>query len=266
MSARHWTIMKVWWQRGLTYRATWISYRFGETFEMLVLMAMWNGIFVGQTVVAGYSKGEMMTYVLLGSIFSSLVRSFAAPIIQREIHDGKLSAFLTKPISYLSYSAWRDVGRNVGPALLAVLPTSAVLIFLFRKLIIPNTDLRVIGLIALMLILALIIESLLQHLVGFITFWAHETEAIFDIVVRLKRFFTGGYFPLSLLPPALATAAYRLPFGYSYFVPAQLYLGKIDLTAGLRGLGIQAGWIILLYIIVKIVYARGLKKYEGTNM
>jgi ABC-type uncharacterized transport system permease subunit len=46
----------------------------------------------------------------------------------------------------------------------------------------------------------------------------------------------------------------------------QLYLKKIDLITGLKGLGVQIIWIIILYFIIKLVWNRGLKKYEGVGI
>ncbi len=262
---RYTTIFSAFWQRGLLYRNTILGYRLGEITELLVMILLWSRLFEGQTLIQGYTKPEMITYFLLGSLFSIAVRSYARDSISRDIRDGGLSALLTKPMSYLKFLTAREFGRMSLPTILSLL-TSIVVIVPFSYLIIAPPSTMHIMIIIAMLILALITEFLISYLIGFITFWTDDTDAVFDVIGRVKKFFSGGYFPLSLMPAALITASIWLPFSYSFFVPTQLYLGKMTTLQGLQGLGIQAGWIILLYILVRVVYKRGVKRYEGINI
>jgi ABC-2 type transport system permease protein len=116
-----------------------------------------------------------------------------------------------------------------------------------------------------MIICAFIIELLIGFLIGAIAFWTDEVEGMQTTIDRIKRFFFGGYFPLTLLPVSLVTVSKYLPFAYSFFAPAQLYLKKMDLHAGFIGVLIQVGWIVVLSIIVSVVWNRGLKKYEASG-
>ena len=116
-----------------------------------------------------------------------------------------------------------------------------------------------------MIFLAFVIEMLIGFLIGTIAFWTDETEALQLTIDRIKRFFSGGYFPLSLLPVTLATVSIYLPFAYSFYFPAQLYLKKISVHDGLIGLGVQLIWIIILSGILHFVWKRGLRKYEASG-
>lgn len=262
---RYLPITSAWWQRGLTYRNTILAYRFGEIAEYLILVLLWSRLFGDQPLIYGYTKSEMITYFLVGSIVTAAVRTYARDSVARDIRDGGLSAFLVKPMSYLKYVTAREFGRVSLPAILSVLTSLIVLIPFYSMLVSPASTGHFLMMLA-MLVLAIIIDALMSMLVGFITFWTDETEAIFDVILRLKRFFSGGYFPLSIAPAFLLTLTFWLPFGYSFFIPMQLYLGKMTILQGVYGLGIEAGWIIILYILVRVIYARGLKRYEGINM
>ena len=107
---------------------------------------------------------------------------------------------------------------------------------------------------------------LLSYLIGLIAFWTDEVDGIYSSIDSLKRFFSGGYFPLSLLPQSFVTLSFLLPFAYSIYVPTQLYLRKIDLTTGLKGVAVQLIWIGVLSLIIKFVWTRGLKNYEGVGI
>lgn len=258
-------LINVFWQRSLAYRFTVLAYRAGEMFEVLILALMWSAIYGNQTVIRGFTLQEMLTYVLVGNLFNMVVRSWAHQVVSRQIHEGTLSNFLVQPINYFHYFIFRELGRHSLPTALSVL-SQLIMIAFFHSVIIINTHLSVLLVIAAMLILAFITELLISFLVGSIAFWTDETDGIYATIDRLKRFFSGGYFPLNLLPAAFFSVSYFLPFAYSIYVPTQLYLGKESIATGIQGLLAQAAWIIVLYCLIQIVWRRGLIRYEGVGI
>jgi len=260
-----WIIIKLAWQKNLNYRFTVFMYRIGEIIEVLVLIVMWTAIYSGGGgMIKGFTLSEMVTYVLIGNLFSVAVRNFLPDHVSREIEHGRLSAFLVKPVSYIRFTFTNELGRIFLATILSVLSQVIVILF-FLDRVIFNTDMSYILVIVSMVFFAFIIELLLGFLIGSIAFWTDEVAGLQASIDRVKRFFSGGYFPLSLLPVSLSSASGYLPFGYSFFVPASLYLKKIDLAQGLRGLMIQAIWIVLLSLILGFVWKRGLRKFEATG-
>lgn len=259
------TIVNAFWQRALTYRFNVLAYRVGETAEILVLILMWSAIYGDQKVIAGMTLQEMITYVLVGNFFNALVRNFLSDMVARDIKDGRLSTFLVKPMSYFSYILSQEVGRISLPTIMSALSLLLVIVF-FAKTFIWNFDAGYFLVIALMILFAFVTELLLSYLVGLIAFWTDEVDGIYKTIDRMKKFFSGGYFPLNLLPTVFVQLSFVLPFAYSFFVPAQLYLRKIDISTGLKGLLVQVLWIGILYGIIKIAWNRGLRRYEGIGI
>ncbi len=259
------TIISLAWQKNLTYRFTVMAYRVGEIAEVLIIVLMWSAIYAGGSgMIKGFTLNEMITYVLMGNLFSLAVRNFLSGLVSRDIEQGRLSAFLVKPISYIKFVFINEIGRSFLATVLSVCSQLVIMLFFSDKLV-YNTDPLVLILIGAMVFLALIIELMIGFLVGTIAFWTDDVDGIHATVERVKRFFAGGYFPLSLLPITLATAGWYLPFAYSFFVPASLYLGKVSLRQGLRGLVVQLVWIVILALIIKIVWRQGLRRYEATG-
>jgi len=259
------TIVKAFWQKALTYRFTVLAYRIGEIGEMLALILMWTAIYGGQKIISGLTLQEMITYILIGNFFNAIIRNFLSNGIARDIKDGRLSLFLIKPIGYFSYILSQEVGRISLATILSVLSSALVIVF-FINTFIWNFDIAYLLVIFAMIIFAFITELLLSYLIGLIAFWTDEVEGLYATIDRIKKFFSGGYFPLNLLSPAFVQISLILPFAYSFFIPAQLYLKKFDLSVGLKGLLVQIIWIIVLYGIIRIVWNRGLKKYEGIGI
>lgn len=239
------------------------TYRIGELIEILILVTLWLAIYSKVPIVSGFTQNEMITYVLVGNIFYMVVRDFSHRLFAREIVIGKLSFYLVKPLSHLRHFLAATFGRSTH--ILMGIVSQIILISLFHKFIIINVSAAAIGVIIVMLMLARINELLTNYLLGMIAFWTDEVEPIQDTLSSIRRFLSGGLFPLSLLPIGLATFTYGLPFAYYFFFPMQLFLGKVDIGAGLRGLLIQSAWILILYLAIRIVWARGLKRYEGVN-
>lgn len=251
--------------RNLTYRFTVLTYRVGEVIEVLVLIFMWSAIYAnGSGVIKGFTLNEMITYILIGNLCFAATRSFLPSFVSRDINEGRLSMFLVKPIPYIKYIFFNELGRTALATIVSVLTQILVISFFLDKIIINVNPIYLI-LFTVMVFFAFIIEILLGFLIGTIAFWTDEVDGIQSTIDRVKRFFSGGYFPLSLLPTTLATAGGYLPFAYSFFMPAQLYLKKIGLHQGIKGLSIQIAWIVILSIIIGIVWKKGLVKYEAVG-
>ncbi|MES2470820.1 MAG: ABC-2 family transporter protein [Patescibacteria group bacterium] len=261
-----WIIMKTAWQRNLNYRFSVMAYRVGEMVEVLVVVLMWTAIYSNEMgTIKGFSMEEMITYVLVGNLCAVAARNFLTSYVSRDIELGRLSTFLIKPISYIKYVFVNELGRMFLSTIISVTTQAAIIVFFANKIVF-NTDIRYLGIIVVMVFLAFIMELLLSFSIGMIAFWTDEVDGIYTTIERVKRFFAGGYFPLSLLPASLAVASSYLPFAYSFFIPAQLYLKKIDLAQGIKGLVVQVVWIILLSLILAFIWKRGLKRYEATGM
>ncbi len=253
------------WVRNLNYRFTTLMYRIGEIAEILVLILMWTAIYSsGSGVIKGFTLNEMITYVLVGNLCSVAVRNFLPGFISRDINEGRLSMFLVKPIPYVKYIFINELGRAALATVVSVFSQIIVILFFLDKVTF-NTDPVYLILIVVMVFFAFIIEWLIGFLVGTIAFWTDEVEGMQSTIDRIKRFFAGGYFPLSLLPTVLATVSIYLPFAYSFYFPAQLYLKKMNIHAGVVGLVIQFVWIIILSCLLHFVWKKGLRKYEASG-
>lgn len=188
------TIIKAFWQRALTYRFTIIAYRIGEIGETIILILMWTAIYGSEKSIKGFSLLEMITYILIGNLFSVMVRNFLADIVARDIKDGRLSMYLIRPMSYFSYLFSREIGRLSFSTVISVFSQAFIIVFFLNKFI-WNFDAVYLTLIIVMILLAFVIELLLACLIGFIAFWTDEVDGLYATVERIKKFFSGGYFP-----------------------------------------------------------------------
>ncbi len=263
---KYWTIIKTEFQRQLTYRLDFFGFRFGNLIEIFSQLIVWRIIFNTTSQVGDYNLEEMTTYVIVGWLFLFLTASYGfEDNVAKDIKLGSLSNFMLKPISYLRYMSILSLGR-VSIALATGIFLQAMVIFLFHNYILPPSSLFAVIIIIFMVVLGYLINLFISILIGFIAFWTLEINGIFRGILFLKRFLSGTYFPINLLPVLFLHISLAFPFAYTFFVPTQLYLGKMTILQGLIGLGIEILWLFILYGIIKVVWWRGLKKYEGVGI
>lgn len=259
-------ILKNEFQRHLAYRANIASYSLGHIFEVASQVVVWTVIFQNADIIKGYTYDEMITYVVIGwfILFATSNYGFEEKIA-KDIHQGTLSNFITKPISYLRYMASVSIGRIVF-AFIVVVGIETVLIWLLRDHVILNTQPLVLLLLSAMVAAAYFIRLFFSVIIGLFAFWIVEISGTYFSLNIISKFLSGAYFPMGLLPASFLKASLFFPFVYTFYIPIQLYLGKIPLRDGLYGLATELLWLGILYAVIKAVWHFGLKRYEGVGI
>ncbi len=266
MFKKYLIIIKIAWQQQLVYRANFFGFRVGQLFEMAAQIIIWTMIFRGAEVVRGYTYEEMITYIIVGWLFYYVTNNYAIEnTVARHIKSGELSNFLSKPIDYIRYIVTLSIGR-ISIALLSGIISQVILIIIFYKLILFNVGIQEILVILLMLFFGYFVHLFYKIMVGFIAFWSIETVGLFYMFSVMFNFLAGRYFPINLLPDSVATVSSYFPFAYSFYAPTQIYLGKMSVYDGLRGVGIQVIWLFFFYVLTRIIWKKGLKKYESVGI
>lgn len=263
---KYWHIITNEIQRQFTYRASIAAYAFGNIAELVALAVIWTIVYKNINMIKGYTSGEMISYVVFAWFFSFLTTTYAFERnVARDIHLGTLSNLLVKPQSYIRYVMAVATGR-ITIAFLIVLAQGAIVFSFFRNTLIFSLDFSTIILLLCMLVATYFINLFLSILIGFVAFWTTEINGTYYSFRVFSRFMSGTFFPISLLPVFFMKASFFLPFVYTIYIPVQLYLGKISFAEGLRGLAIEILWIAALYVIIKIVWRMGLRKYESVGI
>jgi ABC-2 type transport system permease protein len=120
--------------------------------------------------------------------------------------------------------------------------------------------------ILLMLILSYFIKLFLGVLIWLVSFWTSDISGFSYSAGVMIWFLSGVYFPINMLPKTLADLSYFFPFVYTIFVPIQFYLWKISLLEAIKWMWVEIIWLGVLYILIKIIWKRGLRRYEGVGI
>lgn len=229
--------------------------KLGGILELLAVLAVWLWLFQIQKSVGGYSEAEIITYILGGSFISIFTTWILQKLIRRDIVKKESKMFVYKPIRYMAYILVHGWAKVLLPFVLAIGLYLSLFLF-FRQEIIINIDIFDWSIIGVMIILSFIIEFFFAYLINLNVFWTIESEGLYRMFLRVKKIISGAYFPLSIFPLFFINIILLLPFAYSFYVPAQIYLGRFGIDEAIRGIFIQLAWIIILYVGIKMAWVR----------
>jgi len=261
---KYWILAKLSFQQQLIYRGNILMYRFGEFANTIVSFLILIVLYGSQEVVEGYTLAETITYITGAGMIGALSRTWVAEQIERDVHRGRLSVFLLKPIKYFRLQLVQDLARKQISGWFSVF-THLLVIFLVRQYFIVNTD-------ALRWVLFLVsvggvvlLRFFLLFIVGLSSFWLIRIGGVlfsFDVFLRIM---SGSTVPFEFFPPTLEALARLLPFAYMQYFSMQIYLGKISTISALKGIGVQLFWIAIFATIARLVWRKALKRYEGVG-
>ena len=226
-------------------------YKIGEILEIIIILSLWLYIFKNQTVLSSFTREEIITYLIFGNIIGIITGLLLKRILKHELISKNSKLIIQNPFKYIGTVFIKSFGINFLP-FLAALIFDIILLYIFSGSFIINLDPLYLSIIVLMIALAFITELFFIYLVNLYVFWTIKSKNLYTILLRIKKFLAGSYLPLNMLSPTFLFASYMMPFAYSFFVPTQLYLKKIDITTGLKGILIQILWIIILYSLIQI--------------
>src|SRR5947209_6272672 len=98
-----------------------------------------------------------------------------------------------------------------------------------------------------------------------LAFWVLEVSTFIFILYAFEYIASGHLFPLDILPAGIQKVLQFTPFPYQLYFSTSIYMGKAAGAELVKGLLIQAGWVITAWGFAKFMWARGLKKYSAVG-
>jgi ABC-2 type transport system permease protein len=252
------------WIRSLAWRGDIVLFRVYDIINPLSQLLIWQAVFRTRETFGGYTKETMLTYVLISTLFIAFSRNWMTATVGDEIKRGELSQYLVKPLSYVFYSFWMGIGRTALATLLALVVILLFIPFFRNEFFVPSTtDVFFASTITL---LSLVMNMLLSIAIGLGAFWTTSVDGLSDATNFIRRFFAGAFFPLDIVSPGFLAFAKFLPFPYTGYIPAQIFLGKMSVVESIEAVGIVVFWIFFLLVLIKVGWRFGVRRYEGVGI
>lgn len=262
---KYFQIFKISFQEEFVYKLNFIMWRVRNVFQILLTFFLWSTIFASPTtVIFGYDRSKILTYVFGIMIVRALVMSARAADISSDIAQGDLSNYLLKPMTYFKYWFTRDISSKALNLIFAAVEF-ALLFVILRPPFYFQTNPATLILFFLSIILAVLIYFFILVLVSSLTFWAPELSwgGHFLITIVIVEALSGSLFPINILPITFQYVVMATPFPYLIYFPVQVYLGNIVGQAILGGLMIAAAWCGMLWLLMNYIWQKGLRAYES---
>jgi len=263
---KYWHVINIGIQNTLVYR---VNFLFRSLFGLIPLIAtisLWRTVYASKEGdVAGYSLAQMISYYLVVTIVDALTAvSDDDWQIAADIREGNISRFLMKPIDYFMYRFCLFGAQRVIYTAVACIPVT-LFILVQRKYFVAPPDAATLGLFAISIVFTAMLQFLISYTLALLAFWLLEISTLIFIIFAFEYIAGGHLFPLDILPPVLAKALFFTPFPYQMFFPVSIYVGKITGAAVYHGLLIQAMWVAGFYVLARIVWWRGIRKYSAVG-
>ncbi len=143
------------------------------------------------------------------------------------------------------------------------LPIALVLSLLFQ----PELNPRPIDIVAFAFAIwgAYLIRSVNYWILGMVTFWTTRVGPIFDLVFTAELLLSGRLVPLSLMPEWAQQLADVLPFKWTFGFPIESLVGRLPESELIGGLAMQALWIVIGAIGVRVVWRFAIRRYGAVG-
>lgn len=234
---------------------------------------LWTAVFsaTSRGDIAGYSRNDIVAYYLLTMVsraFSSMPG--LASGIARSIRDGSIKKFLVQPVDYVSFLLAARVAHKLVYYAVAVIPFAAVF-FLCRSFFPPLPDASTIAAFLIAIVLSFLLGFFMEATLGMLGFWFMEVSSIVFGYMLVQYLLSGHMFPIDMLAgvptgvpgTSLADLVAWLPFQFTAYAPAAIWLGKVQGAELGRMLAVEAAWVVVMIAACRIAWARGTRQYSA---
>jgi ABC-2 type transport system permease protein len=245
------------------YRASLVIWMIGQVLEPLVYLIVWS--VVSQTSggsVGGYTTRDFAAYFIVLMLVNQFTYTWIMYEFEYRVREGTLSFALLKPV----HPIHSDIADNVSSKLITLpimILIAAGLAVVFHASI--SLTPWAIALFIPALLLAFIVRFLIEWTLALAAFWTTRVGAINQTYFVLMLFLSGQIAPLTLLPSPVQVVAGILPFRWMIGFPVELLLGRLTLVEALTGLGAQVAWLLVGFVLLRIVWRAGVRVYSAVG-
>jgi len=173
------------------------------------------------------------------------------------ILDGDVALDLVKPVDYQKARLAESLGGLWIELLLIGVVVGATLALTGGVDTPPGPAL---ALFTVSMLLLVPLKFLIVYVSTLACFWTQNFMGVQWARLAVVNLFSGALIPLVYLPHWLATAAQWSPFAGLTSTPALIFLGRLGVREGLLFVGVQLGWVLVLWFGARLVWRSALRR------
>lgn len=220
-----------------------------------------QGVFQQTKTVNDWTLSSVTNYYFLLIIAAAVLMTHVeVPIFRDDIEKGELAGRLLKPFSYYWQRFSIELPVRIFQGIAGVI-IYFLLSYLYQTYLPFHLNLETILLTVVMIVLAYLICFTFKMILAITALWTTETRGAQELTEILIFLFAGYIVPVNLLPGILEKIAYMLPFAYIIYYPIIAIQGKLDLHTSTTVIMIQLLWLVILGLLFRFLWKKGLMHY-----
>nr|MBI5455541.1 ABC-2 family transporter protein [Candidatus Levybacteria bacterium] len=258
-------VLKISFKNIFEYRINFLLGQLRQIILLFTLFYLWKNVFSQNSNLFGFNFREIITYVFLVQIIRSIALDTRTDGISDEIAgNGKFFSYLLRPIGYLKYWLTVDFAYKTVNIFFSFL-----WLFVAAKLLNINLFMQTNYLNLAFFVISVVFSTLIYFFIMSTTslwaFWTPQVWGAKFALTLLLEFTSGAFFPLNILPTAFQHILNLTPFPYLVYFPASIYLGKVGFLGMISGILIQSMWVLIFYLLNRIIWQKGLRVYMASG-
>ncbi len=225
---------------------------------MFAAAFFWRALYAGEAVVQGVAAEQMYIYTVVSTAMSVFFMNDVEQRVMRSVEKGTIAVEMLKPINLYGIFFFEDLGKFTALFFQNLIPI--VLIGSIFITVPKPASVAAFLLFIVSLVMAYLIHWLLAACFSMWAFTAINMNPLLQVKKHLIRLLSGSIIPLWFFPDWLASILNCLPFVYIYQLPLDIYIGKEGMGNILPRLGIQAIWVVALFVLFMVLQKNALKK------
>ena len=257
-----------WWYIVLFYYKTHITY-LGDTLirGIAEFFGLASSIFIWYITTnsnSSFNTNEIITYLLIGFIYTAFTSSWYAEDLGYEIKNGSLNKSMIIPTPKFIVDFLQYIGRGVFAEILTTfIPVIVLLPYIYQYIYIPTF--ANLAWTILFIPISYSIKHIVEQIVGTMGFWLTNFGGLLRLKAKFEYLLNGSKIPLNILSNYIWWCLFT-PFAFILHYPVQIYLGKYSQVEILQTFGGGIGWCFVLFILARIVFKMGLKRNEAVGL
>ncbi|MCA9389860.1 ABC-2 family transporter protein [candidate division WWE3 bacterium] len=247
------------------YRMAMVIWMVGGFVSTLIAAVLWLiSTPASGDLIGGMTQHQLITYAWLSYLLAQLIGWYPFYDVQREIQEGLISNYIIKPLGLWARRLGEEAAHHAIAVLLQLVGFVA-LSFILREYLDFSADVGILIRVVPSLIFSILIIFGIQMCLGLIAFWVTDTGPLYALFWIFLSLLGGEWIPNGLLPDIVKTINSLMPFRYTFGFPLDTLLNRITMTEWYWGIGMQLFWALAVFILFKIMWAHGLKKYSAVG-
>ncbi|MCL2109286.1 MAG: ABC-2 family transporter protein [Oscillospiraceae bacterium] len=259
------TVARVTVKEYLAYRSHMLVSLFVGPVYFAVQYFIWGAIYGDGGEIAGFEYTQMIRYFGITALIGYLTWGSADWNLSMLIRTGKFLTFALRPLHHRFFALSQKIGHRSLALFLEFIPCWLILMAVFKINLFPAH----LGWFILSVLLASLIHFFIAYCIGLFSFWLVKTDGLRMAYWLFDSVFAGFLIPLVFFPKWMQFIQFFLPFQYTSYVPAMVFLGEYKLGGYELSLpaivGVQALATLTMFVVSELMYRAAMKRFTAVG-